>query len=759
MKKLLLITLLALFVRPCAGSEFVLVRDGKPVAVINPMDNDSVRKTAILFNKYIREITGTELQMKHLKGGYQIRFQLVSPETFSSYTHPDNLKNKEVLNDAFSIKVKRGFMFISATTIRGLENAVYSFLEKYAGVRHYAHDAIVIPTRSTFIVPEMDWLDAPAFAFRVPYYYEATFQNYIDFHKLSASPKDTDKPSWPVSNEWGLWVHTLHTLLPPDKWFNAKPEYYALRNGIRTPDQVCLSNPEVLEIVYQNLKEQIEANPSAKYWSVSQMDNFNYCQCDQCRATDSVEGSPSGTMLRFVNQLAARFPDKVISTLAYQYTRKAPAVTKPLPNVNIMLCTIECNRNVPIEADTSIGSFYHDLKSWSALTNNILIWDYVINFSHLLAPFPNFKVLGPNLRLFDHYGAAMMFEQGLRGTRGGEFSELRCYVLSKLLWNPYLDADSLVNDFVNGYYGKQAAPYIMEYITRMEDELDKSGKALTLYEPPFTHSTGYLSPGNLKEYFRIFNNALAACKEDSVASHRVLMAMQSVKYAWLEVSKSLPFTDDWIFKNQGDHQLKPGMVEMLNELVDTAIKYGPEIFHETSIPPEEYRMTMMNYFKEGIAMHKGVGKKTDYITKAHELYKANGDQSLVDGVRGTQACQMLWQGWWGDDLEVTIDLDSSQKVNRVKVGYLDDNQSWIMAPGAVEVWISDDGNTFRSAGTVLNKQAGEKLKKHHSSLTVEVEGALSARFVKVKVANIGKLPAWRGVDGDAWLFVDEMEIY
>lgn len=758
-KKLLFTTALLLLIFNSNAQSDFLVKDGKPVAIIQPVINDSILEVVNLFNNYLKRITGSELEMKPWIGGYQIEFQLLTDETLTYHPYLSSIKDKDVLNDAFEIYQTIYGIGFYATSVKGLRNAVFSFMEKNAGVRFYAHDAIVIPKSTSFAVTEDKWFDSPAFSFRTPYYYEATFQDYIDFHKLSASPKDTDKPSWPVSNEWGLWVHTLHTLLPPDKWFKEKPEYYALRNGIRTPDQVCLSNPEVLEIVYQNLKEQIEANPSAKYWSVSQMDNFNYCQCDQCKETDSIEGSPSGTMLRFVNRLAERFPDKVISTLAYQYTRKAPMVTKPRTNVNIMLCTIECNRNVPIDADTSAGSFYHDLKSWSALTNNILIWDYVINFWHLLAPFPNFTVLGPNLQLFEHFGTDMIFEQGLRGTRGGELSELRCYLLAKLMWNPYQDTDSLMCDFVNGYYGKQAAPYILEYIKRMDDELNKSGKALTLYEPPFTHSAGYLSPENLQEYFRIFNDALVACKEDSVASHRVTMAMQSVKYAWLEVTKALPFTDYWMFEKEDGHHLKPGNIEMLNELVDNAIKYGPEIFHETSITPEEYRATMMKYFNEAIVMHKAVGKKINYKTKAHEPYKANGDQSLVDGVRGTQAYQMLWQGWWGDDLEVTIDLDSVQQVHSVQVGYLDDNQSWIMAPKSVEVWLSDDGNTFRSAGTVINKQAGEKLEKHHSSLTVEIEGALPARFVKVKVANIGKLPPWRGVDGDAWLFVDEIEIY
>lgn len=760
MKRLLWFVILWIPVLQCMGADdFVLVSDGKPVAVIYPVLDESEKQAADLFNEYIFRITGTELQVKGLKGGYQVRFSILSQEEISADPDFSRIKDTQISKDAYRIDEKWGLMNISATTGKGLENAVHSFMEKYAGVRFYAHDALEIPENRTFIVPEINWFEVPAFSFRTPYYYEATFLDYIDFHKLSASPKDTDKPTWPVSNEWGLWVHTMHRLLPPEIWFEQHHEYFALRNGIRMTDQACLTNPEVLEIVCKNLEAEIQANPKARYWSVSQMDNFNYCECEKCREIDSIEGSPSGTVIRFANNVAERFPEKVISTLAYQYTRKAPLVTKPLHNVNIMLCTIECNRNVPIAADTSDGSFYHDIKTWSALTQNILVWDYVINFSHLLAPFPNFHVLAPNLQLFDKFGADMMFEQGLRGCRAGEFNELRCYLLSKLMWNPHLNVDSLMNDFMTGYYGDDAGIYIKEYIKKMSDNLALSGKALTLYEPPFTHSDGYMSPENLKSYSALFDKALASCKGDSIRTHRVEMAMQSVKYAWLEVAKALPFTDDWIFEKEGAHNLKESNAFMLNDLVDRATLYGPEMFHETSLPPDEYRRIMKEYFAKAIVNHKATGAEVSYTTLPHEPYQANGLQSLVDGVKGTTAYQMLWQGWWGEDLELTIKHDSSDMISEVKIGYLDNNQSWILAPRGAEVWISIDGITYKQAGYTANERAGEKLPVHASNLTIKLVEETKARFVKVKVLNHGKLPAWRGINANSWLFVDEIEVY
>ncbi len=310
----------------------------------------------------------------------------------------------------------------------------------------------------------------PPFDFRMVFYGPATDSSYAAEHRIRQviKTRDSEDP------DWGLWVHTMHRFVP-HALFEKHPEYFADRNGVRVPDQLCLSNPEVLRITVDSLRAMMARKTAATYWSVSQMDNFNHCQCAQCHRTDSIEGSPSGTIIHFANAVADSFPDKVISTLAYQYSRSAPKVTKPRPNVNIMLCSIEEDRSRPIASRDQPGSFTADLRAWSALTHNIIVWDYVINFSHLLAPFPNWKVLAPNLQLFRDNGVPMMFEQGL-SSPGGEMPEFRTYLLAKLLWNPDLNVDSLRWHFMDTYYG-EAGVYIDKYTRLLEEELDKSRQA------------------------------------------------------------------------------------------------------------------------------------------------------------------------------------------------------------------------------------------------------------------------------------------
>jgi alpha-glucuronidase len=78
-----------------------------------------------------------------------------------------------------------------------------------------------------------------------------------------------------------------------------------------------------------------------------------------------------------------------------------------------------------------------------------------------VAPFPNLRTLGPNVRWFADAGVRHVFLQG-NGKRT-EFAELRCYVLAKLAWDPGIDVEALIDEFLAGFYG-DAAPHLRAYI-------------------------------------------------------------------------------------------------------------------------------------------------------------------------------------------------------------------------------------------------------------------------------------------------------
>ena len=703
------------------------------------------------FDFYFREITKTE-------SDFDIHFARPNAELFQ--------RTDEWGTDGFGVIAERKKIVFYGATEQAIEHAIYYTLEHSFGIRFISAEETYIPKLTRIKpLPYTIYEQVPAFEYREVFYGEARRSGYAESFYLTDGQGSGNFERHPG---WGLWVHTLHRLLPPEIYFNEHPEYYAFRNGIRMKDQICLSNPEVVRLVKESLKQEMKNRPNEKYWSVSQMDNYNFCECEKCAHIDAEEGSHSGSIIRFVNEIAKFFPDKVISTLAYQYSRTAPKVTKPLPNVNIMLCTIEENRAKSL---TGTG-FQKDLAEWAKISQNILIWDYVINFSHMVMPFPNWPTLQENIQLFQKYGVNMLFEQGYNHA-SSEMQELRCFLLSKWMWDPSLDADMLTNLFLSHYYGA-AGPIVKEILDREVSELQKSGKALTLYEPPMTHINGYLSPENLHWYHRMFEKAKSIPGLTEKQIERLEMAQQSMRYASLEISKSPEAGTDWCFySNNNPYD------QMLTDFIGLAQKKGPELLHEIKLSPKEYEQITRDYWKNGKVKHLGSNAGLKYLTLPNKSYqdgakKTDGSsidtlsylshQPLLNDIKGTSDYQYNWQGWQGRNACFIIDLGKVDSISSIQLNFLENSSAWIVGPQSFRVRIGQTesevlSDQARQQAMQINPNAGKQISSGIYPLKISLDQKMAGRYLFVEVNNLGPLPKWRGVGGNAWLFIDEIEIH
>ena len=158
-------------------------------------------------------------------------------------------------------------------------------------------------------------------------------------------------------------------------------------------------------------------------------------------------------------------------------------------------------------------------------------------------------------------------------------------------------------------------------------------------------------------------------------------------------------------------------------------------------------------FEKTIKYHKAVGKPVTYINKYHDSYKGAEDLGMVNVVRGSKNFHDgQWQGWLDNDMELVIDLESPTELEKISVGALENQGSGIYFPIQVEVFLSDDGKTFRSAGSVKRKYAannGSELK----DFVIEI-GKQTARYIKVKATNLGTAPT----GGGSWMFIDEVVV-
>ena len=737
----------ALLATSCSRS-LTLADDGhSDYSIVVSADADSLtRLTAQRFQDYFQQMTEVTLPVVTDTAAPSPAEIVFGP---TNRTDGDTTTRNHLGEDGFAIYTVGPKVYVSGNTSRGTMNGMYTLLDDYFGCRKYSASMEVIPEQPTLTLPrELYDRQIPIITFRDTYYRGTNDQGYIDWHKLSHDTSG-NKPAW------GSWCHTFGTLLPAETYFKSHPEYFALVSGQRATTQPCLSNPAVLEIVCDNLARAIKANPKAKYWSVSSNDNFGYCQCPACAAIDSLEGSPTGSVIRFVNQVAERFPDKIISTLAYQYSRAAPKVTKPRENVNIMFCNIECNRSQPIATDPSSASFRRDMEDWAALTDNILVWDYVIQFKNLVSPFPNFHILQPNIQYFVDNHVVALFEQGNREV-GGEFADLRAYLISKLMWNPSANADSLMNDFLNGYYGP-AGVHIKEYINLITNNLVQSGKSLSIFGAPTDGADSYLSPENLAIYEGCFDRAEAAVANQPDYLHRVQIARQPLRYAELEQTKLDPYGPHGIYvkAEDGSWKTNPEYTQKLENFIALCKEEGVTRLSEWHTTPDEY-LEMMS--RISIVRQEGnlsFEKPVTLTPAPHASYNRAADKILTNGIHGSNDYKIQWLGWDVPQFECVVDLGSEQPVQRISATYLQHLTDWIFFPRQVTFYLSSDGEHFTQVGQQTQPEVNRSVAVGTRDFSCTV--GQSARYVKVVTDGIGTCPSWHlGAGGRAFVFMDEV---
>ncbi|MDP2359658.1 MAG: DUF4838 domain-containing protein [bacterium] len=719
---------------PCAVE---LVRDGQAVAVIHlpAAATPAAAAVADTLRGFLRRISGADLPVVPHD----------APPAGGLVLEEGGAAASALGEEGFRLHSGPGRVTLTAGTERGLAHAAYTLLETWLGCRMYSPEVVVLPRRSTVTLPEMDDTQVPPLSFRLQDFQEPA---YAAWHKLSSR------------REWGLFVHTFQELVPPARWFPDHPEYFSEHQGGRVADgQLCLSQPAVLEIVVAELERRMREQPDARYWSVSQNDTWMPCTCAGCRAVDEAEGSPAGSLLRFVNQVAARFPDQVISTLAYQYSRPAPRLTRPRPNVNIMLCSIECDRSRPIAQDPRDTSFVRDLQDWSRLTDNILVWDYVIQFRNLVSPFPNLRVLQPNLRFFAGQGVTAVFEQGLPVLKG-EFAELRAYLLAKLLWNPELDFDAVLDDFLAGFYG-EAAPHLRRYIDAMHEALAASGEDLSCFGHPLPTEDGYLSGAQLDHYDKLFDLAEAAVAHRPEVAARVRTARLPLIYAQIEQGLILADAGRGCFLRGagGRRSVRPGFREQLAAFHDGCAAAGIPRLWEHGLPPDEYRERALRFLAEGERPHLALGCPVALERPASATYRGGDPGALTDGLLGWSDYHFHWLGCEGEDLAAVIDLGAERSVTRVEAAFLQDIASWVFLPRQVEIQLSRDGITYETVG----RQAARLAPMREGAVQEAFAAAFAARparYVRLRAENMKSCPAWhKGSGGKAWVFCDEIRVF
>jgi hypothetical protein len=394
--------------------------------------------------------------------------------------------------ESFLLRTDGRRLIVAGGRPRGTLYGVYALLEDKLGVRWFTPEVEMVPKRERVTLSSLDEIQVPPLEYREVYWTEM-FRN-ADFaarHRLNGQAYALTEKHGGRAVSYYPFVHSLDALVPPALYTN-HPDYFPLINGQRKQGYVqrCLTNPDVVKLAKARVREWIQQHPSATIVSVSQNDCIENCRCEKCKAIDDAEGTPMGSLLQFVNAIAADiehdYPNVRIDTLAYQYTRQPPRTLRPHKNVIIRLCSIECCFAHSLAACPAKenATFRNDIIAWQPVAPLLYVWDYTPNFAHYQMPFPNFDALQPNIQFFVEHGVKGLFEQGnYSGGGNGEMGPLRAYLLAKLIWNPRADVKKHTDEFARAYFGL-AAPKVLAYLDVMHRPVREQGKHTHIFDSP-----------------------------------------------------------------------------------------------------------------------------------------------------------------------------------------------------------------------------------------------------------------------------------
>ena len=516
---------------------------GADVKIILPDDPQIwEKKAAADLRKYLSESVEEKITVEGQPAEFHVG------ETALAKSLGQDLREEE-----WCIKNVGGRIVLFGGGHRGTIYAVSVFLERYAGILLFSMHEKEIPHRKELCLPKLNLQGKPAFPIRAifPDYSEkwddgdfAAFNRLNSFGDrwISAANGGGFRYGSPYS------VHTFNRYVPEAEFFQTHPEYFSLtRKGNRNPNrlegQLCLSNPELVEVMWKKLqgfiladeaKAEGDGSPAPGIYDISQNDNNSFCVCERCSQLRAYYGNAeSGLQLNLINQLARKLklfrPDLKISTLAYFQTEAPPRNITLEDNIVIRLCNT-ANNFVGGPEGAGEEPFRQRLKDWGGLTDSLGIWDYGISFNGFARglPYPSEFFLQETLRYYRVHNVLFPFVER-EYIYHTDMAVMKTWLHAKLMEVPDADFDALLNTFLNGYYGK-AAPFIRQYRLTLLASVREKKPFITAFMPSafsFTH----LDCKTVSACDKLLEQAESSVQDDPVRVRRVREARAGIDEA------------------------------------------------------------------------------------------------------------------------------------------------------------------------------------------------------------------------------------
>jgi len=415
----------------------------------------------------------------------------------------------------------------------GTEYAVSFFLHRL-GVRWYMPGEFgeVVPRRASIVVEDIQEVSRPDFKMR---------NWWTHWMANDLRPIET---RWKIRN--GMNLDTMHAvpgdssvrrvLPPPSEKDN--PQYADIfardAAGNVYPHMPNLSSEKSVQYAAKVIKDYFREHPEATSWGIGADDGLprDYSPGTKAlhmnfpsmigRFNDPAGDSTTEEWIQWVQRVAAEvykeFPDHFISTNGYANRDTPPVGIEPDPKIWIMFAAIWCDTYHALDNPLSwmTQRQYEMLKRWTSMYDNVYIYDYL--YYNLVGcgapPIPLARRHMHNMPILKRLGVVGFWNEGR--TVRGEAGIFPTYLLARMMWDADLDAEALMEEFFQNWYGPAAEPAFAFW-----DEMERAIES-SIWAGTEDHMLSLVyTPELIARLERHLKRAEAAAKGDAWAEPRV----------------------------------------------------------------------------------------------------------------------------------------------------------------------------------------------------------------------------------------------
>ena len=456
-----------IFFSDADAGAIVIVKDHQPKAFIVLPDSASVQiqNAAKVLQDYIKQSTGAILPIANNVTNKSISIHI----GLTAFVKARKIKLNKLDEDGFILQQidSHNFIIVGGSDW-GTEFGVYSFLERFLGVLWLMPTelGVDVPIHPTLTLPQIKVSDSPAYFSRQTSY--------------STDPKGI-LGTWAKCNRLKGRLdfhHNLLNLIDLKDFGQTNPEFYPLLNGKRkipldSSDykwQPNFSAPGIVDSASAKIVRYFNQNPKVTSYSLGINDWQVFDQSPQSLARRSGKKNylgledVSNDYFKWANEVVkkvtTKYPDKKFGLLAYNNVATPPSKDIGVnPNI-IPFLTYERMR----WAEDSLKEEGHKLtRDWEKVSNTIGWYDYAYGLNYLIPrvwfhEMKDYLIWGTKHHVKYYY--AELYPNWGEGPKS--------WILSKLLWNPYQNVDSLLNIWYVRFAGVNAADKLNQFYSIWE---------------------------------------------------------------------------------------------------------------------------------------------------------------------------------------------------------------------------------------------------------------------------------------------------